>query len=115
MREQIELLEHHADAGAEARQVAAARRGALVAEIDAAVTDLQRAGRRLLEQVDAAQKVDLPQPDGPITTTTWPRSTSSDTPRTASTVPKLLRRPSALTITSPLLVNARLQRGPPTG
>ena len=33
------------------------------------------------------RKVDLPQPEGPITTTTWPRWTSSDTPRTASTVP----------------------------
>src|SRR5436190_10756036 len=32
-------------------------------------------------------RVDLPQPDGPITTTTSPRCTSSVTPRTASTAP----------------------------
>src|SRR5215218_4831626 len=51
------------------------------------------------------KKVDLPQPDGPITTTTWPRSTSSETPR----------KPSTVTITSPLLVNARLQAGRPQG
>ena len=39
--------------------------------------------RRLMQR----RKVDLPQPDGPITTTTSPRWTSSETPRTASTVP----------------------------
>ena len=33
----------------------------------------------------------LPEPDGPMTTTFCPSSTSSDTPRSASTVPKFLR------------------------
>src|SRR5918993_1404827 len=56
VREEVELLEHHADAGAEARQLSAARHGVLGAEGDEPVADLQRAGRRLLQQIDAAQE-----------------------------------------------------------
>jgi hypothetical protein len=33
------------------------------------------------------KRVDLPQPDGPTSTQNEPSSTSSDTPRTASTLP----------------------------
>ena len=33
----------------------------------------------------ACISVDLPEPDGPMTATSWPRVTSSETPRSAST------------------------------
>src|SRR6516164_7448288 len=43
-------------------------------------------------------KVVLPEPLGPITTTTSPGLTARDTSRNTSTVPKLLRRPAISSI-----------------
>ncbi len=115
VREEVELLEHHADTGAKARQVAAPRRGALVAEIDAAVTDLQRSGRRLFETIDAAQESGLRRS---LTGRSRPRP-GRDRPRaTRRARPRPCRssaQASALTITSPLLVNSAPPGGPPTG
>ena len=54
--EEVELLEHHADAGTEAREIAAPGHRMAGSEVDGAVADPQRAGRGRLEQVDAAQE-----------------------------------------------------------
>src|SRR4029453_3895728 len=47
------------------------------------------------------RKVDLPEPDAPSRTTTWPGSTSMSMPLSTSRWPKLLCTASALTIGVP--------------
>src|SRR5574344_2277064 len=46
------------------------------------------------------KKVLLPEPEGPITATTSPRATESDTPRSTSCVPKRLRTSRASIISA---------------
>jgi hypothetical protein len=68
VREQLEVLEHHADAGAQARQV-----GLRVADRNAVDRDAPcwKGSRPLTHLIS----VDLPEPDGPQTTTTSPLAT----------------------------------------
>ncbi len=55
-------------------------------------------------------RVDLPEPDGPITHAVWPRSTRRSTPRSTSLVPKDTRRSRTSTLTE---VNVAPSRGGP--
>jgi hypothetical protein len=68
-REQLEMLKHHADASAQLRQV-----GLAVADGNAG--DRDGASLKRLEPIAHLMSVDLPEPDGPHTTTTSPLATS---------------------------------------
>ena len=111
VREQVELLEHHADAGAK-RARSRPRGDGVPGAKSIAIAELQRAGRRLLEQVDAAQ-------EGGLAAARWAdhdhdlaASTSSDTPRT----PRRCRSSCAGPRPRPsTLVASSGQRAPPGG
>ena len=70
MREQVEVLEHHADLAAHLVDLLQ-----VVGELLAVDDDL--ALLVLLQPVDAADHVDLPEPDGPQMTMRSPRMTFS--------------------------------------
>jgi hypothetical protein len=69
MREQLEMLKYHADAGAQLRQVGLG----VATEMPATVVVPSWNGSSPLTHL---MSVDLPEPDGPHTTTTSPLATS---------------------------------------
>ena len=79
-RQQVEELEDEADVlAAQPRQLRVGeRRDLLPAIVTVPLVGLSRPARMCIS-------VDLPEPDGPMTATSWPDSTSSETPRSAST------------------------------
>ena len=68
MREQLEMLEHHADARAQLRQVGLGS----VKLVPSSTMSPDWMGSSALTHL---MSVDLPQPDGPQTTTTSPLAT----------------------------------------
>jgi hypothetical protein len=91
--EQVEALEHHADAAAlpaDGGVGQLVQRLALVAVADQLALDEDLAavdGSRWLMQ---RSSVDLPAPDGPSSATTWPRGTSSVTSFSTASAPRCL-------------------------
>ena len=76
MGKEVERLEHHAYLSANGVDVAH-----IIGHLDPINDDI--AALMLLQAVDGADNVDLPEPEGPITTTTSLRRTEVVTPRRA--------------------------------
>ena len=101
MLPQIEALEHHAEPGADALELAAvggmeiAVLAGLQADLLAGDGDAPLVGisRKLMQR----RKVLLPEPEAPIIDTTSPSCAVSDTPFSTSRRPKLLCRSSTTT------------------
>jgi hypothetical protein len=68
VREQLEMLEHHADAGAQARQVCPRVADGNTVDHDAPLLEG-------LQAIDALDQRRSPEPEGPQTTTTSPLAT----------------------------------------
>nr|BFF24395.1 hypothetical protein GCM10025732_23600 [Glycomyces mayteni] len=113
MREEVEVLEHHADVGAQVGERAAfGGEGLPFTVIEPAST----VSRRLMVR----HSVDLPEPEGPMRTTTSPSSTVRSMSLSAWRFPKCLFTPAMVTIGAfgvasiriPVVVwNPRLARG----
>jgi hypothetical protein len=84
VRKQVEALEHDADVLANLAQRATIVGQRLPVEVDRAAVDL-------LETVDAAEQRRLAEPERPMTATTSPVSTSSETSSSTTWSPKRLR------------------------
>jgi hypothetical protein len=88
VREQREVLEDHADLpGADGAQFAVGERG----EVLAVEADMAAVGSR--RPLSMRSRVDLPEPDRPMTTKIWPGSTVKEASITAAVVPSA-RSPS---------------------
>ena len=88
VREQVELLEDHADPPAD--EVDAPRRRPGASPVISLPSRKMRPSSGGSSRLMQRSSVDLPEPLGPITQTTSPRSTSRLTPRRTSSLPKRL-------------------------
>ena len=89
MREQLEMLEYHADPAAIGAERDACPAGPAADEIPQVLL----AARRLTSRFRQRSNVVLPEPLGPMMHTLSPRSTRKSTPCNTSAPPKLLCRP----------------------
>ena len=87
VREEVEGLEDHADVGTQPGQVLALVRQRLAVERDRCRT------RSVSSRLIVRHSVDLPEPDGPMTTTTSPRPTVRSMSLSTCRSPKCLLTP----------------------
>jgi hypothetical protein len=96
VREQVEVLEHHADVDAALEDlflVQLVQRVAVAPVADELAVDGDEAVVDALQVVDGRSSVDLPEPDCPRITVTLPCGTVSVTSSSTFSAPKLLDTP----------------------
>ena len=105
MREEVERLEHHADVAAQPGQLPCPPRAAAAPSM--AISPESIGSSRLIVR----QSVDLPEPDGPMTTTTSPRAISRSMSCRTCSSPNHLLTPDRRTRGSPFELVTRSTLG----